>query len=239
MSGSIATIYYLVVDAATQQVATFGTCTPALWTAIEGAVNAVQVDARTYNIVGAGGTYLWTGSGIQIIPKAAPGIAAARVAAAAIIDAGAESARLQFITAGFGQMLTYAEKQREGVAFLGAYPSEADFQGASPAPTAAQYPMVFNEVDITASNAWLVAAIFVQQYDLWLAMGALIERQRLLAKQAVSNAPTLAQIAAAQIVDWPAPIAGTLSATAGATLAASTQTMVTGTLTATAAATAT
>lgn len=102
------------------------------------------------------------------------------------IDADAEAARLQFVTAGAGQAMTYQAKAAEATACL------AD---ASPSP--ASYPLLAAEVGITAETLSEVAGVVNAAYQQWLTIGAAIEAARLGGKKAVTDASDPAAVQAA------------------------------------------
>ncbi len=228
MSGSTSLIYYLVFDQTSLQVTTFGAITPTMYGSIAAAANAVQITKTNYDLLSAGGSYLWVNNQLVIVPRGVLDLKSARMGAAAIIDAQAEQARLQYISPGFGMMLTYGEKTREAREFLAAYPTDADYAAASPAPTAADYPLIFGEVGITAPDAWGVATVFINRFNQWVIIGAEIERQRLTAKAALADTSTIQEIAALTNVPW--PISSNLAVLAGATLNAAGGPEVTGAL---------
>lgn len=226
------TIYYAVVDS-TGVIAQYGQTQASMWPSLQQAVSAVQIALAQYTLLLAGGSYLWRLNQLVLLPPTAAPIAEAQAAATAIIDSQAESARLQFITAGFGQMMVYMVKAQEAQALLAAYPTEAAFNAASPPPSAGEYPLLFDEVGITASDAWGVATVIAGLNAQWLGIAATIERQRLGSKQAVMAATTQAQVAGIMNITWPTPasvqaafaalqpITGSLDLTVSATLSAS------------------
>jgi hypothetical protein len=203
MSGTTSTAYYLVFDATTNIVTNFGATTPSMLPSILAAANAVQIPVQTYNVLLTGGTYLWLNGRLQIITAQAAPLSESQAGAIAIVDAQAETCRLQFITPGFGMQLTYIEKQREGSAFLAAFPTAAAFAAASPSPAAWQYPLIYNEIGITGATAWEVAEVFQQNYKNWLIIGGAIERLRLAAHAAIGAATSVAGVNAATLVAWP------------------------------------
>ncbi len=93
------------------------------------------------------------------------------------INAAAEGERLKYITAGEGQAMTYTEKLAQARAFL-----------AASAPDPADYPMIANEVDITAADAASVAEAVVSAYSAWAAIGAAIEKTRMEANKSITAA---------------------------------------------------
>lgn len=109
------------------------------------------------------------------------------------IDAAAGNARAKYITVIAGQEMTYLEKVKQAQAFQ-----------ADPSPTQTAYPMIYGEVGITAADAAGVAAVILQNYAAWQQLGAAIERQRLTAKKAISEANDEAAVASAMgAITWP------------------------------------
>jgi len=115
------------------------------------------------------------------------------------IDAAAEAARLQFITAGAGQALTYSRKETQARDCL------ANYDDQSP-PSEGTYPALDAEVDITADSILGVAAIVVANADAWAPAGDAIETIRLGGKKGVVDAADLAAAYAVyDAITWPAP----------------------------------
>lgn len=219
MSGS-GTVYYLIT-AATNEVMQYGNTTLALWPSFEQASGAQQINSVQYALLLAGGRYLYLNAQLTPIPSSTFPLVEAQTAASTSIDLDAEQARLQFITPGFGMQLAYIEKQREGAAFMAAYPTAAALAAASVQPTSTEYPMLFAEIGITAPNAYGVATVYMQEYQLWQIAGAAIEKIRLTSKAAIAAATTMNAIAAAMNVTWPVPtdfipVTGVLNQTVGA-----------------------
>jgi hypothetical protein len=206
MSQSVTTpqVYYVVVDSA-GLIAQYGVTSASMWPALQQAVQATQVTQQQYNQIASGGSWMMRGTTLILLPASVAPIAEAQTAAAAIVDNQAEQTRLQFITPGFGQMLVYQQKAFEAQAFMTAYPTDAAYTAANPAPTAAQYPLLFDEVGITAPDAWGVAQVIMTAQAQWLGLAAVIERMRLLAKQQIAAATTQQQISAAMNIPWPTP----------------------------------
>jgi len=110
-----------------------------------------------------------------------------------LIDGAAGALRLRYITDVPGQQLTYERKEREARAFL-----EADD------PDLAAFPFLAAEASATGVEAEEAAQTIVAAADLWSSIGAAIERTRISAKRAVTEAPDRAAKQAAAIVDWEA-----------------------------------
>ncbi|MCD2176432.1 hypothetical protein [Rhizobium sp. C1] len=109
------------------------------------------------------------------------------------INAAAEAERKRYITAGEGQAMTYTEKLAQARAFL-----------AATEPNAADYPMIANEVGITASTASGVASAVIDAYTAWVAIGAAIEKIRMQTNMAITEAADAdAARAVRNTVVWP------------------------------------
>ncbi|WP_051657299.1 hypothetical protein [Acidiphilium angustum] len=197
------TVYYLIT-AASNEVMQYGTTSSTLWPSFEQSSGAQQINSAQYATLLAGGRFLYLNSQIVPISSSFP-LAAAQTAACTSIDLDAEQARLQFITPGFGQMMVYLTKAAQAQALLATYPTEAAFAAASPPPSSMQFPLLFDEIGITASTAWGVASVIAALNAEWLGIAALIERTRLAAKGAVMGATTQAEIATAMTISWPTP----------------------------------
>lgn len=116
-----------------------------------------------------------------------------KVSLKALVDAYAETTRLQYITPGAGQAMTYSQKADEASRFL-----------AATDPVASDYPMLNAEVGITALTIAEVAAVVSAAYAQWQAVGAAIEGIRLGGKKAIDDATTAgAAQAAFDAVTWP------------------------------------
>lgn len=118
-----------------------------------------------------------------------------KVAALRAIDTQAENTRLQFITPGAGQSMVYQRKVQE-----------AETLALDNNPDAAHYPLLTAEVGITGETLQEVAATVLAKRDQWLAVAALIERTRLLAKTDIQAADTAARIdTIISGIVWPQP----------------------------------
>ncbi len=109
------------------------------------------------------------------------------------VDAAAETERLNYITPGAGQAMTYQQKIDEARAFKSA--SE---------PEAADYPVLSSEVGITAETLSEVADIVLAAFAQWQQIGAVIESIRLGAKRDIDAAE--GETEARAIIDaivWP------------------------------------
>ncbi len=115
------------------------------------------------------------------------------------IDGAAETARLQFITAGAGQALAYQRKEAQARDCLATYDEQSP-------PSEGTYPALDGEVDITADSILGVAAIVVATADGWAAIADTIETTRLGGKKDVDDAADVAAAyAVLDAITWPAP----------------------------------
>lgn len=99
------------------------------------------------------------------------------------IDSAAEAVRLKFITPGAGQAMVYQRKVQE-----------AETLALDNNPDADHYPLLAAEIGITGETLQEVAETVLAKRDQWLAVAALIERTRLLAKADIQAADTAAGI---------------------------------------------
>lgn len=119
-----------------------------------------------------------------------PSIKAALIAE---VNAAAETERLKYITAGAGQALTYQEKLSQARACL-----------AEASPVAADYPMLENEIGISGASLQDVAQAIVDAYAAWQQIGAAIEKVRMAANKAISEAADEASARATRAaITWP------------------------------------
>ncbi|APY14763.1 hypothetical protein BKD02_11245 [Brucella sp. 09RB8910] len=110
-----------------------------------------------------------------------------------LVDANAETERLNYITPGNGQAMTYQQKVVEAQALK-----------AATNPKASDYPILSSEVGITADTLGEVADIVLAAFAQWQQIGAAIEAIRLGAKRDIDAAED--EAAARAIVDaivWP------------------------------------
>ena len=122
-------------------------------------------------------------------PDGVPFLAPLRAHYTALIDAAAEAERLKYITAGYGQAMTYLAKSAEARAFM------ADPQAVTPFLSAEAEAMGATVAEIAAKVSEAEAA--------WRVIGGAIESVRMASKAAVAAAATLPAIVAAAEVEWP------------------------------------
>lgn len=146
---------------------------------------------------------VWDGT--RFLPPPGPPLSEARAAALALIDASAETARQDFVTAGDWQLLSYEAKRRE-----------AERWAADAAPAPANYPWARSraarlagvaEDAVTTAQAQAVITEWAARADAWEAAGIAIEYVREGAREAVTTAADAAAIDAmlADLV-WPSPV---------------------------------
>jgi len=120
-------------------------------------------------------------------------LAQARAEATARINARTDAFRRRYYTAIAGQDALYLEKRAEALAYI----REAE-QSGEPA-TLEDYPLIQNEVGVTAPTAWQLAQIWLHLSAAFRSIGAATERPRQVALNAIATAPdeeTLMSIAA-------------------------------------------
>jgi hypothetical protein len=111
-------------------------------------------------------------------------LAAARAAAVTRINARTDATRRRFYTAIAGQDALYLEKRAEALAYI----REAE-QSGEPA-TLEDYPLLANEVGVTAPTPWQLAQIWLHLSEAFKAIGGATERPRQIAMNAIAEAPT-------------------------------------------------
>jgi hypothetical protein len=144
------------------------------------------------------------GNGVIEVPAAAlaslpTNFALVRAYAHALIDGAAEAARLQFITPGAGQAISYLEKRREAEAFL--------------ADAGASTPIISAEAVAVGKTREQVVAEVIAMRDLWIQGEALVNALRLGSKKSVNEAPegNFSVIASAVVVDWQSALGALLA----------------------------
>lgn len=111
------------------------------------------------------------------------------------VDMAAEAERLNYITGGAGQAMTYSRKVEEARACLAA---------AEPAPQ--DYPLLAATIGIDGADVVAVAQLVIAMDAQWTQIGAAIEAVRLGSKAAIDAADDEAAArAAAASVAWPQP----------------------------------
>jgi hypothetical protein len=154
------------------------------------ALTSAQLEMM-YAGISIGTVYVYSGGGFLAIP-ATPAIEAIQTNALSQIDANAETCRQQYITAGLGQMLVYQAKSSMAQAFVAEYPTAASAAGVNPN----LWPLLQDEIDITAADLWSVAKTILAIGNIWIIAAAMIENLRLGAKVAVASAETSGEVSA-------------------------------------------
>jgi hypothetical protein len=114
----------------------------------------------------------------------------------ALVDIGAERARLSHITGGAGMALTYQEKKDQAIAVLG-QPENAELD-------LADYPVLAASVGIEANTLREAATLVMDRYEAFAEVGGAIERIRLAAKKAIKEAGSAEEAKAIfEAVAWP------------------------------------
>jgi len=113
------------------------------------------------------------------------------------IDAEAERFRLQYLSPGAGQMMTYMYKANEAKAYKADPAADVPF-------LAAESRALGIPLDV------LVDDVLARVQD-WATIGTHVEVKRLNAKAAVAEADNLAKLALALVVDWRPPTTEALS----------------------------
>lgn len=114
-----------------------------------------------------------------------------KAAALADIDRQAEEIRLNFITPGAGQAMTYSEKRLE-----------AERYTANPSIDESEIPHIVAEAELNAVSIAEQAARVLAMAQLWRAASVEIETIRMAAKNAVRSAGNVAAVRAAKAIDW-------------------------------------
>lgn len=137
------------------------------------------------------------GCAIAVVPQAAVlgatlDLDAVKSYYSAQIDADAETRRNQFLTPGSGQAITYLVKENEARAWT----------KDNTAPT----PFLTAEAASCNTTIASLAALVIQQADLWHGIGSKIEAARRKANVEIDAATTIGAIVAAASVNWNASL---------------------------------
>jgi hypothetical protein len=124
--------------------------------------------------------------------EAAARLASARAAALARVTQAVDALRRRVYTDIAGQDALYLEKRAEAVAYvrqteMAGEPKDLD-----------DYPLLANEVGVTAPTPWQLAQIWLHRSDQFKALGIATERARMIAATAITQAEGLAAIEAAE-----------------------------------------
>lgn len=117
------------------------------------------------------------------------------------VDDDAEAVRLQHITRGVGQAMTYAEKKDQAVAVIAM--GEAAANGLAN-NGAMEFPTLSASVPLEANSLYAAAQLIMQRYEAWAALSRMIETARLAGKKNISLASDAAAVRAAYgAITWP------------------------------------
>lgn len=165
---------------------------------------AVRTDGTGWRAVDAPGDVGPDETYSEVQPAVAPeqAIAAARTAASSKVNTDAEAARLQYITPGAGQAMTYDQKLQEARLILVDSGSQVAADAMDSATLLATYPMIWASIPADGTTPSAVAAAVHATALAWAQVGAQIEKKRRAALTAVSEATTLDAVEAAAVVDW-------------------------------------
>lgn len=131
-------------------------------------------------------------------------LATLRAAAVAKVNAEAEAVRLNYITGGVGQTMTYDAKLSEARLILIDEASKAAADAMDEATLKAHYPMIRSGLGVDGAKPSDVAALVQGKALAWAQIGATIERKRRQAHAGIGAATTPEQVAVAATVDWTA-----------------------------------
>lgn len=131
--------------------------------------------------------------GWSAVPSGDPDLDDLKAVAIEKVDRAAEAYRMNFITPGFGQVMTYQQKLVEARDLL-ADTSIADID----------IPHILSEASATGKPKLEVAQEIVATFDSWQMLSASIEGKRMAAKAAIAAAETVEAVNAAATVNWEA-----------------------------------
>jgi hypothetical protein len=117
-------------------------------------------------------------------------LARARAEAGTRINAAVGEVRKRIYTDITGQDALYLEKRAEAVAYV------AEARGRGEPETLADYPLLANEVGVTAPTPWTLAQLWLNRSDQFKRVGAATERLRMQALVDISTAPDIAALEA-------------------------------------------
>lgn len=113
-------------------------------------------------------------------PSVSESLSDAKIRLKAMVDFLAENYRMNFITAGFGQSLTYDEKRKQAEEVLGL--GETAANALSEADGISQYPTLYASVGKEGATLFDCAKVVNTQVSQWKALSYTIENKRLQAK---------------------------------------------------------
>lgn len=162
----------------------------------EGAIKVTEAEREALlSAINSGGSFeIVSGKPKPVAPQP-QAISVIKAALKQDVDAAAEAERLQYITPGNGQAMTYQQKVAEAQAFK-----------AASNPQSSEYPMLSSEVGITAETIDDVADVVLAAFAQWQQIGAAIESIRLGAKRNIDVAQDEAAArAVVNAIVWPQP----------------------------------
>lgn len=119
----------------------------------------------------------------ELAERAEAQLSRARQETTARINTLAGELRKRIYTDIPGQDALYLEKRAEAQAYV------AEARGRGEPATLADYPLLANEVGVTAPTAWMLAQLWLNRSDQFKRVGAASERLRMQATIAVATAP--------------------------------------------------
>lgn len=126
----------------------------------------------------------------ELAERAAAILVRARIEASADINIRVGDLRRRIYTDIPGQDAMYLEKRAEAVAYV------AEARGRGEPATLADYPLLANEVGLTAPTAWTLAQLWLNLSDQFKRVGAATERLRMQAQIDISTAGDIAALEA-------------------------------------------
>ena len=129
----------------------------------------------------------------ELAARAAAALATARADAVARVNAAVDAARRRVYTDIAGQDALYLEKRAEAVRFVAFWTEPEMLEDAGP-DALEDFPLLANEVGITAPTAWQLAQIWLHRSDQFKQVGAATERLRMRAIHGIETAGSEAEI---------------------------------------------
>lgn len=128
----------------------------------------------------------------EMAERAAALLAQGRAEAVDRINARVGAIRKRIYTDIPGQDALYLEKRAEAIAYV------AEARGRGEPATLADYPLIANEVGVTAASAWMLAQLWLNRSDQFKRVGAATERLRMQALIDTSTAKDIETLEAIQ-----------------------------------------
>ena len=121
-------------------------------------------------------------SEVELAERSAADLNRARAYSSSLINQAAGEVRKRIYTDIPGQDALYLEKRAEAIAYV------AEARGRGEPATLADYPLIANEVGVTAPSAWMLAQLWLNRSDQFKRVGASTERLRMQALIDISTA---------------------------------------------------